>query len=353
MPFARPSIQELIERTQADLESRLPGVDAHLRRSVVAALARMNAGQAHGLHGHLAWEARQIIYDTADAEILARWASVWGVPRLAATYASGPVSFSGTNGTVIPAATQVETGDGRAYTTDVDVTISGGSAQVDVTAVEPGAAGNQSGGVTLSLVSPIAGVDSQATVAAGGLTGGADTESDDSLRQRLLQRIQNPPQGGAKNDYITWALSAHPDVTRAWVYPNALGLGTVTVRVMTDGPTANGIPTQTVIDAVDAYIQGKRPVTADVSVVAPVAAPLAIHIANLRPDTQAVRDAIAASIADMIRRDAEPGGTIEISHIRAAISVAAGETDHTLVSPIADVTHAANEIAVPGALTWS
>jgi len=353
MSFQRPTVAELIERIQRDLESRLPGTDARLRRSLVRALARVQAGSAHGQHGHLEWIANQVIPDTAEAEYLARWAGIWGVTRLAATYAAGPVEFSGTDGAVIPAGTELEVGDGTAYTTDADATIDGGTAMADVTAVESGEAGNQSPGVTLSLTSPIAGVESQAAVAGDGLTGGSDTESDESLLRRLLRRIQEPPHGGAARDYVDWALAAHPDVTRAWEYPLELGLGTVTVRFMTDEATADGIPDQTVVNAVADYIDGRRPATADVTVVAPVPVALDLEIANLDPDTQAVRDAIIAEVADLIRREAEPGGTILESQIREAISIAVGETDHDLVSPSGDVTHATGEIAVPGTITWS
>ena len=81
----------------------------------------------------------------------------------------------------------------------------------------------------LTLDSPIVGVNASANVTAGALTGGADAEDDDSLRARLLARIKEPPQGGSKADYVTWALEV-PGVTRAWCYPEEMGDGTVTLR---------------------------------------------------------------------------------------------------------------------------
>ena len=70
-------------------------------------------------------------------------------------------------------------------------------------------------------------------MAAGGLAAGSDAETDESLRARVLRRIQKPPQGGAGYDYVAWALEV-PGVTRAWVYPAEMGLGTVTVRFVRD-----------------------------------------------------------------------------------------------------------------------
>jgi uncharacterized phage protein gp47/JayE len=42
-----------------------------------------------------------------------------------------------------------------------------------------------------------------------------------------------------------------------------------------------------------------------------------------------------------------------ISHVREAISSAAGEVDHNVISPLADVAADAGEIITMGAITWS
>ena len=42
-----------------------------------------------------------------------------------------------------------------------------------------------------------------------------------------------------------------------------------------------------------------------------------------------------------------------MSHIREAISTAAGETDHVLTSPTADVVESATEIATLGTVTFT
>jgi len=352
MPFNRPSIQTLIDRAAGDIESRLPGADARLRRSVTNVLAKMHAGAVHGLYGYLDWLALQLMPDTAEQEHLERWASIWGVSRRAAVAATGLADFTGTNASVIPAGTLLQRSDGVEYTTDAEATISGGVASVAITAAIPSVDGNADVGVSLTLVSPIAGVQSQVYVAAGGVTGGDDTETDDSFRNVLLRRIQQPPHGGAQHDYIQWAGESHASITRTWVYPQELVANGVTVRIMTDDATANGIPEQTVIDAAQAYIDTQRPVTADVVVVAPVAVALDLTISGLSPSTVTVKEAIEGEITDLIRRESEPGGTLLISHIREAISIASGEIDHVLTSPVADVTHATGEIAVMGTITW-
>ncbi len=350
MPFDRPGIQTLIDRIAADIESRLPGADARLRRSLLAALARAQAAAAHGLHGHLDWLAKQLMPDTAETAHLERWASIWGVSRKPATPAAGTVTFTGVDGATIPAGTTLARADGAEYTTDVAATIAGGTASVSVTASLPGVAGNAAAGTQLALTAPVAGVQGQAAVDAPGIAGGADAEADADLRARLLARIREAPHGGNVNDYVQWALEV-PGVTRAWVYPQELGAGTVTVRFVADNDPAGPIPSQTLVNAVAAHIDALRPVTAAVTVVAPVAVPLNLTI-RLTPNDPSVQAAVQAEIADLLRREAVPGGTILKSHIDEAISIAAGETDHTLIAPAADVTHGAGELAVPGVITW-
>ena len=350
MPFERPALADLIERGQADMEARLPGSDARTRRSNLNVLARVNAGAVHGLYGYLDWIARQVFPDTADAEILDRWGAVWGVVRKPPSFAAGGVSFSGQAGSVIPAGTELAFGTSR-FEIDADVVFSGAGASGTVTALEPGLAGNLPTGTGLVFVSPVAGVAGTASVASPGLAGGVDAEADTSLRARLLARIRQPAQGGAAHDYEAWALAV-PGITRAWVYPEELGPGTVTVRVVTDDAVGGLIPAPDVVDAVQDYIDARRPVTARPTVVSPVAVPLALSI-SVSPNTAAVRAAVEAELADLLRREAVPGGTILLSRLREAVSIAAGEFDHMLTSPVADVTHGTGQIAVPGVITWS
>ena len=350
MAFERPTLQALIDRAAADIEARLPGTDARLRRSNLGVLARVHAGAVHGLYGHLQWLAQQLMIDTCDGAYLERYASVLGVLRLPAAYAEGNLTLSGTDGSVVPAGTEWQRGDGAIFASAADVTIASGSATAAVAAAAAGASGNTAAASTLTMVSPIAGVIGSAVVAAGGLAGAADAEDDEALRARLLRRIQRPPHGGSADDYVSWALEV-PGVTRAWCYPLEGGPGTVTVRFVRDDD-ASMIPDSGEVAAVQSYIDERRPVTANVTVAAPTAVALNFTI-TLVPNTLAVQAAVAAELADLIRREARPGGTLLISHIREAISVSAGETNHILTAPSADVARAAGEITSLGTITWS
>ncbi|OHD24773.1 MAG: baseplate J protein [Spirochaetes bacterium GWB1_59_5] len=351
MPFQRPTLSQLIERILTDIEARLPGADARLRRALLGVLGKVAAGAAHGLHGHLEFLGRQVIVDTAEAEYLERWASIWGVARKPAAPAVGGVTFTGVDASVIPAGTELQRADGTAFTLDADATIVAGSAAGQVTASVAGGAGNAGAGSALALVNPVAGVNNAAPVAAGGLTGGVDSESDEALLGRLLARIQQPPHGGAAFDYVAWALEV-AGVTRAWCYPLSRGDGTVDVLFVLDDQAGSIIPDAGLVAEVQAYIDARRPVTADFLAVAPTAVPLDFTI-QLTPNTAAVQAAVQAELEDLLRRDAAPGATIYLSRIREAISLAAGELNHVLTAPAADAGHLDDEIAVMGVITWS
>ena len=259
------------------------------------------------------------------------------------------MTFTVQAGSVIPSGTLLQALDGVQYATTADAIVAAPSATAPVAGVVAAAAGNRATGQTLSLVSPVVGV--QTSALAGELSGGADIETDDALRARLIARIQQPPQGGASYDYESWALEVE-GVTRAWVYPQDLGLGTVTVRFVRDND-ASLIPDVGEVAAVQAYIDARRPVTAQPTVVAPVAVPLAFTISGLVPATSTVQAAVQAELADLLLREAVPGGTILLSHIRAAISAATGETDYVLVLPAANVTNTTGNMSTMGVITWS
>lgn len=345
--FDRPTLATLIQRTRDDLYSRL-AADDPLRRADAEVYARINAGAVHGLYGYLDWLADQVMVDTASVEYLDRWASIWSVTRKPAAAATGSVTFAVQAGAVIPSGTVLKAFDGTQYVTTSDATIAVPTATAPIVASVAAAAGNRTSGQTLTLVSPISGVNSAAT--AGLLSGGADIEADDALRARLLSRIRQPPQGGSQADYIAWALEV-AGVTRAWCYPQELGVGTVTVRFVRDNDAGSIIPDAGEVATVQAHLDALRPVTAQLNMVAPVAVPLAFTI-QLTPNTSAVQAAVQAELADLILREATPGGTLYLSHIRAAISAAAGETNYVMSAPTADVVNTTGNMTTLGTITW-
>lgn len=364
--FARPTLKELRERVIASFNAALPDTDARLRNSVLNVLAVVEADLANELHGYIDWLSAQIFPDTAESEYLDRWGVMWGVSRKVAGFAQGNITVTGAANAVLTADTEFKRGDGVVYRTTESVTIpAAGTLTVAVKSEKIGLNANADEGVRLTLLAPVSGINTDAVVAALGLTGGAERESDASYAQRVVLRMQYRPGGGTVYDYEAWALEVS-GVTRAWCYPLDMGPGTVTVRFMMDDTYPDGIPQAGDIERVKNYIYdpNRRPVTADVFVVAPVPYTIDIAIGDLTPDTPEIRNAVEAELVGLFAREAHPGlynyvensidpCTVYVSKIWEAISIAVGTDHFTLVSPAGNMVMAVGTIPVLGAITYS
>jgi uncharacterized phage protein gp47/JayE len=353
MPFERPALELLRARIADDLMNKLPGADARLRVNNLRAFSEVEAGAAHLLYGRLDWSFRQLFPDTAEEEFLERWASIWGVRRLPATAASGPAVWAAQPGAQIPAGAVVQRGDSMRYTVPRGASEIDGVVTVTLYAVEPGGGGNAEPETAVSLMTTADGVAVRGTVAYPGLAGGADRQSESLLLQAVLQRIQQPPHGGAGFDYVRWAFEV-PGVTRAWVYPLQLGAGSVVVRFMMDEVRAPvGIPLDGDVQLVATHIDEVRPVTAVVYVTAPVAYPVDIEITALDPDTPEIRAAIAEGLEQMLLQEAEPGGSIYLSQWHGAIAFTPGVRRFVLNAPEQQVDVGPGEIVTLGEIDYA
>jgi uncharacterized phage protein gp47/JayE len=356
VPFTRPLLSDLVTRIRSDLRGRLSVLGPLLRRAMADVLSSVWAGGIHDLYGYLDWAVRQLFASSADEKYLLIMAAAYGMSPTPATFASGTVTFTGTNGTVITTSPTVTLRLNEAITYHLTVggTIASGTATGTIVSDIAGADANIPIGTTLQLESPIAGVSSTVTVAAS-ITNGIDQEDVEEFRARFLLRLRKPPAGGRTADYEGWA-EAVAGVTRAFVYPLEKGLGTVVVRFVNDNDSPI-FPDAGEVAAVQAYLDSQRPVTANVTVIAPTQLSVAFTI-HLVPDTSDTRAAVNAQLVDLFVREAEPGdgvsrGKILLSQIRTAIGVAAGVEDYTLTVPSADVTPALGQLPTVGTITWA
>lgn len=353
MSFVRPTLAELIARTEQDAVSRMNV--PQLRRSNTTVYTRVLSGAMHALYGKIAFAAKQIFSSTAESEFLDRHAVEYGLSRKPAEKATGSVIFTFSQDVVdVPVGTFLQSDGGILFQTTSSVEQVTGTTAIQGTAlvesVESGAGGNQVAGDVLSLLSPIAGVEGEAQIVA--LSGGVDAEDDESLRLRVLERKRETGHGGSASDYVQWCLAV-PGVTRAWCYPKEEGEGSVTVRFVCDNNPVSIIPDEAMLERVAQHLETVRPVTSDVYVWPPVVQRVPVTISGVSPATTAVREAIVAELTNLFTREAIPGGSIYLSHIRAAISAAAGEIDHELVLPDEDPEpETVNSLLVLGDVTW-
>ncbi|CEF30148.1 baseplate J/gp47 family protein [Xenorhabdus nematophila] len=150
MPYKAPTLSTLIARNQADIESRLPGTYARTAFRTTNAIAYANAGNAAGLHDHLAWISRQVIPHLADDDKLLEHCEFWGVWRKAATNARGTLTVTVSAETLIPGGTRWQRPDGVVFESIDDVHAVAGDNPVSVTAIETGRTGNTAEGVLLT-----------------------------------------------------------------------------------------------------------------------------------------------------------------------------------------------------------
>lgn len=353
MSYKIPKPSEIQSRLEAESSLTTGTQHASISGTPENMLSRMMTVVSYELYSFIAYVALQILPPSASTEFLDRHASFWlDVARKGAAFSTGGVNVVGTAATLIPAGSIATRPDGQVYTFDEDVTIGvGGTATGSVTAENKGRTPNTAAGIKLTLSSPIVGITS-ITVDADGIAGGAEIENDTSLLDRVEFRVQNPPQGGAVHDYVSWMREV-PGVTRAWAKESEDGVKTVLCTFVMDNKTDTIIPTvgevQTVID----YIAGKRPAGAHPDVAAPVIEEVDLEIA-LNPNSVAVQNAVLAELEDFFKREATAKGvTLHLSRLSEAISIGAGESYHGLVSPVASQTFDFGTLPVLGEITWS
>ena len=352
MSFIRPQVAEIQQRVIADLSARL-GLESIPAQSVLRAIATAQAGASHELHGYAAWIARQIHPATCDDAILPRWAALYGVDRLGAITASGKIAVRGKANAEVLAESALQGSNGiryqctSSYKFDAD-----GEIQIEVIALTVGSVANLPREEKLTFVHPRSGIESQAVVCAA-IGGGADEESIANWRQRVTDIWTAKKERGDKDDYANWARAAHPDVTHAWVQEQALGVGSVVVRPITNDLDAR-IPNAATIAAVDDYLQAHRPVGIRVEVQPPLEGKVnfAIQIKNAAQNTQANKDAVAANLKALIRSHVREEALITQSSLSTAIEKTFAVTDYKLVQPLGDVQMPVNALAVMGEVNW-
>ncbi|EGT3757678.1 TPA: baseplate J/gp47 family protein [Clostridioides difficile] len=203
-----------------------------------------------------------------------------GVFKNQPTKATGVITFTGVQGTIITKGTIVTT-----IATDEKQSIEfelletktiGENETVDIKAESRivGTIGNVSKGSISVLLGSISGVKSVTNKE--DFRGGTDIEDEEHFRERVLVAEQEDKLSGASSDYIRWAKEVD-GVGYAYVVPEWNGAGTVKVLILDKNRKA---ATQELIDKVQEYIyplnisegenrDGKAPIGALVTVVTP------------------------------------------------------------------------------------
>lgn len=194
--------------------------------------------------------------------LLSKCADVGIVPKDAVP-ASGYVSFTGAEGTVISTGIRMSTtGDAPIYFYVLEeATIpSSGSVDVLVEAETGGTIGNVPANSITQLISFVDGVVSITNTS--DFTSGIQEEPDHLLYQRYLERISTPSSSGNDADYIRWAKEV-PGIGYARVFRTWNGPGTVRVVI---GTYDKRSPSPVLVERVRQNILEKAPDLATITV---------------------------------------------------------------------------------------
>lgn len=388
MPYPIPTLTGLIADAQQDIASADikdeagNTIDGFLSTGIVPIVAGVTLpGFAYGHYGYQAEIARQAVPWTSTGEFWAGWAALKGVSRIAATFATGTVTFPGTGTTPLPVGSPIARSDNVKYITTADAAVSAGFVTAPIIAITAGAAANFVADTTFFMTVPISGIVPTSSASAQ-VIAGVDQETFDAFKSRGLAIYAAPPQGGDAQDYVEWATSV-AGVTRAWVVPLILGAGTVGVYFMMDLAEAahggfpqgtGGVATNEPRDikatgdplTVANSLFPKQPVDALVYVLVPIALPIAFTIDNLRENnTPEMRAAITAALEDMFLRESSVAGTMDpetrspLNEIQpnawyAAISAIEGLKVFSVSVPSAPIARGATgQLAVLGTVTFN
>lgn len=310
----------------------------------------------------------------------------------AATQSQGTIRVTGATGTTIPVTQEfIFDSNGNVYVPTAEVTLAATAELITVQSVDAGQAQNLLEGASLTVDSPVAGLDSSASVSGGDLSDGRDAETDEEAVTRILARIRDPLAGGKVTDYQQWATDADASVVSASVLRHPFGLGTVAIYIAagtTDidaaidaGDAIILTPSDDLIATVQDYIDEHCPVTDCPYVLAPqeLEVDVTVYVRFAAGDSSTIPNGETLTQAELVQREVQRAlyktpvggrqfddiGYVVASEIEEVIDLAlsasphaVGELELLVDRQVADLSATGsnlmvlnNQLIVPGTIT--
>lgn len=329
MPYSRETLTNIKNRVLLTLSRE------QIPHSFKSTLGTAMSGLSHMLHGHVDYLARNMLPDTSERDYLERWASIWGEARKKATPTKVKVQVKSSSPDArIPASWLI---DGEEFACPANLDMSKAEdGVIELISKRTGPLDLFSESATVQVTTE--GIESQARITS--VIDGTSEESDDSLRRRLLQIIQAPPQGGSYLDYINWVESID-GVRQAWVKPSYLiGKNGKPGHVHVTYVESDAAQSEAVRSAVELLLAKVAPGHATVSVKRPEIRNVTIQLV-IEPSTDQMRASAWQAIKGFFQNEAKPGGYLDAtrtltpskmskSNLDAAVSAVEGEISHTI-----------------------
>lgn len=226
------------------------------------------------------------------------------------------------------------TPDGKSFFNTTTFTVANNAhTDTQIKAVETGSAYNVATHAISIISTPVLGLTCQ-NQNNWITSAGVDVETDSALRSRAKLRWAELGYGATADAYRYWALSARPEVTKVKVLDNLpRGQGTVDVIIYGDGALGSAV-----VNDVDAYIQLRKPITADVDVYSATQHNEAIRATiYYKAGTLSLVQAAVSAQLTALQAEVPIGGTLYRSRVIETLFVLPYVTNVTLVDPAADV----------------
>lgn len=254
MALRIPTTIELAASFLVNFESRINQNSPMNDKSFTRVLSAEEALAIAGLYRFAVDASKQNLALTATGKDLEDLGSEYGVTKKLSEATVLTVQFSGV-GTIDETNKVIGVANGMNYTISAAVTGTGGFFQFDVTAEQPGVAGNLSNGSQVQLETAVGGISRSGNVVAT-VNLGVEEEDEETYRDRVLFEIRTVGGGGNAVDNKKWAEEV-AGVRRAYPYggnpvspeTSSPPERTVYVEAQTSLDT-DGIPSQTLLDAV-------------------------------------------------------------------------------------------------------
>lgn len=158
------------------------------------------------------------------------------------------------------------------------------------------------------------------------ITSGEDEETDDNLRTRFYNQVQNPATSGNVAHYKQWALSVS-GVGGAKVFPLWNGNGTVKVLIVDENMAID----TSLESAVATYIESQRPIGATVTVSSPSGLSIAVN-SNIKLDGSqtlaSVQTTFIASLTAYLKSEVFSVYNVSYAKIGSLLLATAGVSDY-------------------------
>ena len=223
MSLVTPTTKDINDVIIAQLEAAFAQTIPLLPKAFLRVLAKVLGGVIVVLYKYGGYMFLQIFVESAslsETEIngetmspLKAWGRLIGIDDPApATYAEVMIDIIVENqvGTLAANTQLINSGNGVTYLTLNAVALTAATVSATIRAASDqsggggaGAIGNLDVGEIVSFANPIPNVSRNATVAVQIVTG-ADGETADAYKQRIIDKFQKRPEGGAYSDYEIW-----------------------------------------------------------------------------------------------------------------------------------------------------